>query len=562
MPWTSHPCRAITLKTNSASLIGAALADSKFIIPAAVGSIAEGLVLIKNAAKDYLGVKPLVKDGHRAFHRGEIKKFYQISMPKPKQTQTRKGKPKPKPRMPAAPRKARPRKSTVVVDIPAAVGSGPKVTPLRRMPGRADVYSASVPVCQVRFPTSNSTFTNFYTQVVNPMNSTMYPDLALDAARYEKYRFRKLTFTYTPLTSTSLVGAIYMYVSPDAEDSPAASAQSLLYQSGAKVTEVFKSATCSSVLTKEFRYCNPNSGSLVSADSRLNNAGTFFVFLDGWTSATQGAQTGWITCQFEIEFMGRKTPQPTSLSTKSTSLTMTANSGVSSGLPWVALGTVATAANSTIETNVGFNPGLVYEFLTIANGVSNYAQVPVSANAGSGSYVDSPGELSVYELIPGTYSISLSTSLSTPIGTSAQFLFLGYNQGSPSSFAVLAGSTVLAGTGSAQSLSWVTTVTVTSNTVAWLALDNNSTTNAAATIPSLYVALQAVSLTSVEEKKEADPPRLTQYALPFFATTVIDLINSGASGYAVIDDDSYFSDGEEKSSPNPGARIPTKLVRR
>jgi hypothetical protein len=73
------------------------------------------------------------------------------------------------------------------------------------------------------FPTGQG-----YKQVINPLNPSMFPWLSTIAGSYEKYKFRKLEFSYSPIAPTTNAGSVILAIDYDVNDSNPISKQDLM----------------------------------------------------------------------------------------------------------------------------------------------------------------------------------------------------------------------------------------------------------------------------------------------------------------------------------------------
>jgi hypothetical protein len=140
---------------------------------------------------------------------------------------------------------------------------------------------------------------------INPGLNILFPWLAGIAASYEQYKFRRLRFMYTPLTSTATVGQFIMGVDYDAADPPALTKAELQQYDGVYAGPSWQPGACVFQTDRLFarrlftrQYFEP------AQDAKTFDSGLLQVATQGF-SGTSTIGELWV--EYEIELF---VPQP------------------------------------------------------------------------------------------------------------------------------------------------------------------------------------------------------------------------------------------------------------
>jgi hypothetical protein len=144
---------------------------------------------------------------------------------------------------------------------------------------------------------------------INPGNSQLFPKLNALSLIYEKYRFRKLRFTYVPAASTATSGRVCAYVDYDPLDTPVSSYIALM----ANETSVACVPWAEFVLDVDVTHCaqkwffvRQNYTNNASVEDRQECLGDFYLYTD---EIPVNTVLGSLVVEYDIEF---SVPKPQS----------------------------------------------------------------------------------------------------------------------------------------------------------------------------------------------------------------------------------------------------------
>lgn len=216
----------------------------------------------------------------------------------------------------------------------------------------------------------------------NPGISTVFPWLSSVAVNYEKYRFKRLTFSIVPLVSTQFSGRIGVGFDFDSTDLPPGNRQEFYSLSTHSETMPWQATSVTVKCDNLFRF----TGTHVASDTKLIDLGQVIIMSD---SVSNGAAITTpiplydLIVDYEVELIE---PQQALFSTQS----FTSNKNLTAGVP-LGTGTDTTAITgpnvisaTTVSTNtVGFTiPAGTYAISSMcvwtAGGPSITATTPTS----------------------------------------------------------------------------------------------------------------------------------------------------------------------------------------
>lgn len=188
----------------------------------------------------------------------------------------------------------------------------------------------------------------------NPGISTVFPWLSSVAVNYEKYRFRRLTFSLVPLVSTQFSGRIGVGFDYDSTDNPPGNRQEFYSLSIHSETMPWQATSVAVKCDNAFRF----TGTHVAADNKLIDQGQVIIMSDSVSngaSITTAIPLYDLIVDYDVELIE---PQQALFSTQS----FTANKNLTAGVP-LGTGTDTTAitgpnvvTGTTVAANtVGFS---------------------------------------------------------------------------------------------------------------------------------------------------------------------------------------------------------------
>lgn len=136
---------------------------------------------------------------------------------------------------------------------------------------------------------------------INPANSGVFPWLYRIAINFEKYRFRKLKFTYYPRCGSTQAGQAVLAVDPKSSDNAPVSLpvlSSYHVRSQGPMWKEFSINVPQDVLGRELRYTRPAAFAAAGL-STLYDVGRFIFATDGANPA--GATIGELEVSYEVE---------------------------------------------------------------------------------------------------------------------------------------------------------------------------------------------------------------------------------------------------------------------
>jgi len=135
---------------------------------------------------------------------------------------------------------------------------------------------------------------------LNPGISDAFAWLTQVALRFEKYRFRKLSFEYIPRCATTTAGSISMFVDYDVADAGPVSKQELMNSSGAVSTPPWMPAKllCDRSSLSVTRYVRPGT-TISNTDARFYDLGMLYLAGDGGPGVA--TVVGELYVEYEVE---------------------------------------------------------------------------------------------------------------------------------------------------------------------------------------------------------------------------------------------------------------------
>lgn len=228
-----------------------------------------------------------------------------------------------------------------------------------------------------------------YSYLINPGQTSVFPWLSVQAAGWERYRFKKLRFEFLSRVAATTSGAVTLGVDYDVADAPPDSELTLMSYQNSVQDAPWKNQQL--ILSKEslnaqskYRYVHTTDVVPSTAEARQDYAGKLFVQALG---ATAGLVFGTLVVHYEVEFV---TPQLSNGATASNHITIPAASGASPqammGAGAVGVGTVSMVQQSlgipgTISQGTrflldGLIPGQIYRGLFGATGTNFVSGTP------------------------------------------------------------------------------------------------------------------------------------------------------------------------------------------
>jgi len=138
---------------------------------------------------------------------------------------------------------------------------------------------------------------------INAGKFATFPWLAVTATSYDRYRFRKIKFTYIPLVPTSTSGRVGLGYDYDSSDSPPSTRQDFFSLTRHSEGPVWAPCTLDIPVDSSIRFTNTHT----TSDSKLIDLGQLIVLTDA-TSATASSAIGDIICEYEVELLDPQQP--------------------------------------------------------------------------------------------------------------------------------------------------------------------------------------------------------------------------------------------------------------
>jgi len=163
---------------------------------------------------------------------------------------------------------------------------------------------------------------------LNPGSSVTFPWLSSLANRFEKYRFHRLEFGYSPECSTSTNGVVMSLIDYDPSDSAPGDKGVLLNAVGASKMAPWSFHSCKFIpkLAGPFpKFIRPYGNVPNDVDVSTYDCGNYYCAVTGVPAVTV---LGDLWVQYDVELMG---PQ---ISTLTSGLTIYGTLGVSASVPW------------------------------------------------------------------------------------------------------------------------------------------------------------------------------------------------------------------------------------
>jgi hypothetical protein len=184
---------------------------------------------------------------------------------------------------------------------------------------------------------------------INAGKFATFPWLAVMATSYDRYKFRKLSFSYVPLVPTSVSGRVGLGYDYDSSDATPTTRQDFFSLTRHSEGAVWAPCALQVPVDNQIRFTNTHT----TVDSKLIDLGQLVVLTDA-TSATASSAIGDIICEYEVELLD---PQQPSYST-----TMYSASNPASGADFTVKGPASalfTYVDSTHIT-ISLSPGRYY----------------------------------------------------------------------------------------------------------------------------------------------------------------------------------------------------------
>jgi len=139
--------------------------------------------------------------------------------------------------------------------------------------------------------------------LLNPMNASLFPKAVALASIFEKFRYKRLIFTFRPSSSTSVAGSVIFYVDTDPGDVAPTSTLQALNASHSSETSAWKqmSLNCSGIhpANKWFYTSTDVFGTTSTAELREDQPGALYVITDKAAAATF---SGYLEVEAIIDF--------------------------------------------------------------------------------------------------------------------------------------------------------------------------------------------------------------------------------------------------------------------
>jgi len=232
-------------------------------------------------------------------------------------------------------------------------------------------------------PTSNITAYRSVGFRANPGISTIFPWLSSMAVNYEKYRFRRLTFSIVPLVSTAFSGRIGVGFDYDSSDVAPGNRQEFYALTTHAESMPWQACSINVKVDNIFRF----TGTHVAADNKLIDLGQVVIMSDSISNGTISSAIPLydLIVDYEVELIE---PQQALFSTQAFSNVSTLVSGVPLGTgvdttsivgPSIVTSTAVSSTVITVELPAG-----TYTFATRHNwsaGVATYSVASPTSTA-------------------------------------------------------------------------------------------------------------------------------------------------------------------------------------
>lgn len=198
---------------------------------------------------------------------------------------------------------------------------------------------------------SKTLFSSMYKYLVNPGQSSMFPWLSVQAAGWERYRFKKLIIEFVSRVAATQSGTVSMGCDYDVADAAPESELALMSYQNAVQDAPWKNqrmvlSPASLNGMNKYRYVRTTDVSPSTAEARQDDAGQLFVAPIG---AADGVIWGSLICHYEVEFV---TPQLKVGATASNHITIP-TSGATLPTGFLGVGAAALGTVSAVQQSLG-----------------------------------------------------------------------------------------------------------------------------------------------------------------------------------------------------------------
>lgn len=184
---------------------------------------------------------------------------------------------------------------------------------------------------------------------INAGKFATFPWLAVMATSYDRYRFRKLSFSYVPLVPTSTSGRLGIGYDYDSSDAPPTTRQDFFSLTRHSEGAVWAPCALEVPVDNQIRFTNTHT----TTDSKLIDLGQLIVLTDA-TSATASSAIGDIICEYEVELLDPQQPS------YSTTLVTARNPADSAGFTVTGPASAYFKYIDSTHLSLGLSPGRYY----------------------------------------------------------------------------------------------------------------------------------------------------------------------------------------------------------
>jgi len=186
--------------------------------------------------------------------------------------------------------------------VPAAIGRTitstlPRTT--RSKTGTVCVAHRELIDGSIGYSSSFEVQNSFFLQ---PGDKNTFPWLSIQAAQYEQYRFKRLSFTFVPIVGTSVAGDVMLLADYNVQDPPPVSEQDALDHPGARTGSVWESHMFKCDISK-MHALGPRKfirTSAVAGDPKTYDCGQFHICTNNISVVS--AAIGKLFVDYEVEF--------------------------------------------------------------------------------------------------------------------------------------------------------------------------------------------------------------------------------------------------------------------
>lgn len=256
---------------------------------------------------------------------------------------------------------------------------------------------------------------------INPGLVTTFPWLALIAANFEKYKFRKLHFVYESSVATTAAGVVLSAIDTDAADPPPISKQAMMSYECSERSNVWMTHTTRMPIQQPMLYVRTGPVP-AGSDVKTYDAGNVFVASQGAASA---AAIGELYVEYDVDlYVPQLTANPivSSLNINSLSTPINFNSAVYTGqLPYLPIST------QNQRLGIYLSPGQqVMIAMTFNNAVATQTGsiAPVSFLGSSGTVITT--NTAAGSIGPQSINTILSCTTSSSVSPTAGYFFIDF----------------------------------------------------------------------------------------------------------------------------------------